>query len=152
MVVVSAVVALGGLITGGRADDSARTVMFELVEIFLRSDLSENDGVREIRDSEGSVGSEGGMANGGRVLVRVGRGSACSRGRNVSCESSVCIADPDGMGDSVVRRESCGLYRREPEVKSDADVARVDGGVYDCSLPPSRRLCPSLLDVFELCV
>ena len=109
MVVVSAVVALGGLITGGRADDSARTVMFELVEIFLRSDLSDSDGVREIRDSEGSVGSDGGIASGGRVLVRVGRGRGCSRGRNVSCESSVGIAEPEGAGDSAIKRASGGL-------------------------------------------
>lgn len=73
MVVVRAVVVFGGLMTGGKVD-SGRRVTVEPVEIFLRSDLSDKDGVREIKDSEGRVGSEGGMDRGGRVLVRMGWG------------------------------------------------------------------------------
>ena len=71
VVVVNAVVALGGLITDGR-DGSARTVMLELLDTLRRLLLSNVDAgeLRFKSDSERRVGREGGMARGGSALER----------------------------------------------------------------------------------
>lgn len=67
---VTAVVAVGCLMTEGR-EGSARTVTCELVDT-LRRLLSDIDAAerRLRRDSEGNVGKDGGIANGGSALVR----------------------------------------------------------------------------------
>ena len=62
--VVIAVVGLDGLILGVNGDGSGRTVMFELAEIFRRLYLSK---LFWMSDSDGSVGSDGGTAMGGRA-------------------------------------------------------------------------------------
>ena len=67
--VVIAVVVFGGFMTGG-SDDSARTVMLELVEDFLRSFLSRIEVALPKRDSDGSVDSEGGIDIGASVRER----------------------------------------------------------------------------------
>ena len=64
---VAAAVAVACLITAGR-DGSARTVTWELLEA-LRRLLSAVER-RFRRDSEGSVGNDGGIARGGSALVR----------------------------------------------------------------------------------